>query len=138
MSENSSVNWGGLTKDILAGAAIVAGACIVFPGLAGGLVAALAAAGTALGAATSGAFAAGSGAGIGILLTKAFGVALAFMGASHFSNKGEDNAPIFVAPSESDASFAAREDMRKMQALMLMRMQAQGYQPAMATAPARQ
>ena len=43
--------------------------------------------------------------------------------AGHSKNKG---------PSVEEQSFAAREDIRRMQALMVARMQAQGYQPAMA------
>ena len=37
-------------------------------------------------------------------------------------------------PDLEEISFAAREDTRRMQALMVARMQAQGYEPAMAMA----
>lgn len=44
------------------------------------------------------------------------------IGAAHLGKKHHEDAP----------SFAEREDLRNVQALMIARMQAQGYQPAMA------
>ncbi len=45
------------------------------------------------------------------------------LGAAHFGKHHHEEAAI---------SFAEREDMRNVQALLVARMQAQGYQPAMA------
>jgi hypothetical protein len=131
----SGISWGGLGKDILAGAAIVTGLLIVFPGLGAGLMAAAGAAGLALGAATENVASGGMPEGVGTLLTKAFGAALAYFGATHFMKKGD--SPELSSQQESAESFTAREDIRKMQALMTARMQAQGYQPAMAPVQAR-
>jgi len=133
--QESSVNWGKLGKNLLAGAAIVVGACIVFPGLAGALLTGLGALGTSIGGMSIGTVSGEVTSGIGVLLTKAFGVALAAGGASYLlSDHGKHSAPSVEGPVEAPESYIAREDMRKMQAVMLARMQAQGYQPAMALA----
>ena len=74
-------------------------------------------------------------AGIGALITKAIGVVAAVAGASYFLKKDDkEAAPDMGAKREEEQSFAVREDMRRMQALMVARMQATGYQPAMAVA----
>ena len=199
--DQSSAQWGKLTKNIIAGAAIVAGLLIVFPGLGESLSAGVksiadsftqAGKGAVDGLKSSGAslptpavptatpewitamgeklapvkdFFAPAGQslswtgehigawwssvtggstwmsdGIGVLLAKAVGVIAVITGVHMLGNGQNNEKPIERAPQEpapsreEDESFAAREDMRKMQTVMLSRMQAQGYPPAMAMA----
>jgi uncharacterized membrane protein YccC len=148
-NQNSSVNWGGLGKNLLAGAAIVAGAIIVFPVLAGALAAGIAGIGTAFGAASASvtastaiattAAATAAPAWAGGLMTNLIGIAIAAAGAAYlFRDKSSNNAPQSAETDEyTQRSFAAEQDIRKMQAIMLARMQANGYQPAYAMAQGR-
>ena len=150
----SSVNWGQLGKNMLAGAAIVAGVMIVAPGAIPAVITALSSAATAAGAAftTTGAATATAGtttgvlagaetwlaSGIGALITKAVGIVAAVAGATYLLSDSKDTSDEGVGyRREEQESFAAREDMRKMQAVMIARMQAAGYQPAMALANGR-
>jgi hypothetical protein len=132
----SNISWG----KVLAGAAIVAGAIMMAPVLAPAAAAGV----IAIGHAIMGLFAGGA-AGTGSALVTALtgtvarevaGAALLGGGIMYFSGeKDRKNAAVEqnVAAAEGN-SFAMREDMRKMQALMVARAQAAGYQPAMAMA----
>jgi hypothetical protein len=143
MSEDKKgISWGGLVKGIVATAAIVAGAELVFPGLIAGVISAVkdvgaaiadkfAAIGTAAAAETTAAATTEAAPGalsknIGWLATKVGGIVLAVSGLKYLTSEKEE------APERE--SFAAQEDMKRMQALMVARMRAQGYQPAMAMA----
>ena len=137
--DNSGVRWGALGKTILAGAAIAAGVMLVTPagaamltsmGAAGGSLAAsspsLAAAATATAEFMS--------SGIGWLVTKLVGAAVLYKGAQALGDSDKEGPDLNARQKEAEMSFAAREDMRKMQAVMVARMKANGYQPAMAAA----
>jgi len=149
-TKHSSINWGGLAKGILAGAAIVAGIALAFPGLATGVWQALGDLGVQLSktfaskaveeggkkaieevgkkVATEPSFLATS---IVWLAQKIGGITLAVVGYKYLtSSKTEMPHP----SPEAEESFAIKEDMRKAQALMMLRMRAQGYEPAMALA----
>lgn len=142
----SKVNWGKIGGDILAGAAIAVGIIIVFPVVGEALAPALGAIGSAIGGVfTHGA--AMSAATLGTIMAKTFGVALAVGGALHFAKEGEkaeakeatqDANYQAQADAYDQRSFAAEQDIRKMQALMVSRMQAAGHEPAMAMATTRQ
>jgi|GEM_PF-6729796 len=128
--EKKSINWGGLIKGLAAGAAIIAGVMLVAPGLIPGIA-------EGLGGLFSGGASPALTEGIGLVITKVAGAAMAITGLSYlFSDKsGADNASRHAEHhAEAKESFAIREDMRKMQAVMMARMQANGHQPAMAAA----
>jgi len=125
--QKSSVNWGELGKNILAGAAILAGAILVFPSLVPALGGALA----SMGAAFTGSAA------LGTILKVGAGIGLAIAGATHLMADKAGSADEVLdkqAAQYDQRSFAAEHDIRKMQALMIARMQAQGHEPAMAMA----
>jgi|SRR5579884_2239971 len=130
--EKKSINWGGLIKGLLAGAAIVAGALMIAPAAA----TAITAAGTALGAGTIGGSTLTSlggfmAEGLGWLITKVAGAGLAYAGISYLaSDKQPETERHAEHYHEARESFAMREDMRKYQAVMMARMQANGYAPA--------
>ncbi len=139
MSEGNGINWGGLIKGIVAGAAILVGVELVVPGLLAGAIAGIG----GMFAASGGAAAAspaltGAMSGMGLVLTKAAGLALGGIGLSYLlsdkpsnSENGGRHAQDFT---EAKESFAAREDIRKMQTVMKMRMAASGHEPAAAMA----
>ena len=145
MSENKGISWGGLIKGLVATAAVVAGAELVFPGFIAGVVSAAKDVGTAIAdklsavsgaaaektaeAATTDAAPGTLSKSIGWLATKIGGVVLAVSGIKYLMSEKQE------APEPE--SFAAQEDMKRMQALMIARMRAQGYQPAMATGQQR-
>jgi hypothetical protein len=144
--KKSSINWGGLAKGLLAGAAIVAGVMIVCPQVIAPLITAvksivptITAAGQTA-ASTPGVAAAIEpnffSQGIGSLIVRAAGAVMAFGGAHYLlSNKEESpHSERMQRAHEAQDSFAVREDMRRMQGLMVARMQANNYQPAMALA----
>ncbi len=145
--KKSSINWGGIGKGLLAGGAIIAGIAIVCPGMLSGVVETLGKIGTAapevvkaepgiVENALSGVTSA-IGSGIGAVVTKIAGVALAVTGINYLmsdkTNNAEEHGQRYA---EAKESFALREDMRKMQAVMVTRMQNAG-QDVGAAAPAR-
>ncbi len=143
--KESSINWGGLTKGLLAGGAIIAGIAIVCPGCLSGIADAL----SKIGAPVAGKAApslvengvdyikSGVGSMLGTVIAKVAGVALAVTGIKYLlSDKPNNAAEHATQYHEAQESFALREDMRKMQAVMASRMQAAGHEPA-AGAPAR-
>lgn len=131
-----SFNWGGLVKGILAGVAIVAGVELILPGTVSGII---------------GAFGQSSGGldsfkslveGLGPTVRVIAGGAMAAVGVSALfsdSSQNENAERHSLAHHEAKESFAIREDMRKMQTVMMARMKAAGHEPAMAMAaqPAR-
>jgi len=122
--KHSSINWGGLAKGILTGAAIVAGLLLLFPAIAQNLATVFPLEGLSQGVS---AITKGMGGFFSIIA----GTALVWTGYKHLS------APKTEAPHphpEVDESFAIKEDMRRTDALMALRMRAQGYEPAMALA----
>ena len=136
MSDDQGINWGGLVKGILAGAAVVAGIALATTGSLSGL-----------GNLLSGMMASTPGGGsstlplviekIGDVLPRVIGAMIAFTGASYLfsdgsSNQNENAQRHSEHYTEAKESFAAREDMRKMQAVMMARMKAAGHEPAMA------
>ena len=134
MSDDQGINWGGLVKGILAGAAVVAGIALATTGSLSGL-----------GNFLSGMMAGNPGANsalpavlekIGDVLPRVIGAMIAFSGASYLFSDGSsqnENAQRHSENyTEAKESFAAREDMRKMQAVMIARMKAAGHEPAMA------
>lgn len=130
-NKESSINWGGLAKGILAGAAVVAGVVLVAPGLLGGLVEGVQNIGTSL-AGTADTEPNAAAQTLGWLVKKAAGIALAVTGASYLlsGGSGGNEAEHASRHQEARESFALREDMRKMQAVMMARMQAAGQDPA--------
>jgi hypothetical protein len=146
MSEDKKgLSWGGLIKGLVATAAVVAGAELMFPGFIEGTISAVKDMGSAIAKAfeSIGTKAAEGAAGavdkpvvtsklaenIGWMATKIGGAVLAISGIKYLMSEKEE------APEQE--SFAAREDMKRTQALMIARMRAQGYQPAMAAAQQR-
>lgn len=133
--QGRKINWGGLIKGLAAGLAVVAGVMLVAPGLIPSIAEGI-----------GGMFSSAGGStflteGIGAVITKVAGAAMAFTGLRYLlSDKSEsENAERHAqAYHEAKESFAIREDMRKMQAVMLARMQAAGHQPAMDMAQAQQ
>jgi hypothetical protein len=127
-----SINWGGLIKGLAAGAAVVAGVMLVAPGLLPSIVEGISG---MIGSTGGGASFLSSG--VGEVITKVAGAAMAITGLSYlFGGKSDgDNADRHSQQyHEAKESFAIREDMRKMQAVMTARMAASGHQPAMALA----
>ena len=147
--EKSSINWGGIGKGILAGGAIIAGIAIVCPGMLTGVVEGLSKIGTAAPAAVAaepgmvenaisgftGGIASMIGKGITSIALKVAGVALVVTGANYLmSDKSTSNAEEHATRhAEAKESFALREDMRKMQAVMVARMQNAGQEIPAAT-----
>ncbi len=145
MSEKKGIQWGGLIKGLVATAAIVGGVELLFPGFTAGVISAVKDVGTAIAdklssigtaaaektteAATTEAAPGALSKSIGWLATKIGGIVLAVSGLKYLTSEKE-------APEERE-SFAEREDMKRVQALMLARMRAQGYQPAMAAGQQR-
>ena len=138
----SSINWGGLTKGLLAGGAIVAGIAICCPSMLTGAMETLSKIGTAapeiakadpslVERGISGLTSA-IGSGLGTLLTKIAGLAIAITGVSYLlSEKKESNAGEHAARHhEAKESFALREEIRSMQNKMQTRMQLAGHNPA--------
>lgn len=136
MSEDNgkkSINWGGLVKNLAAGAAVVAGVMLVCPGLLPGIVEGV---GSLF---KEGAMPAISPV-IGDAIRIVAGAAMSITGLSYLfsGSKDSENAERHSQHyQEAKESFAIREDMRKMQTIMMARMQASGHQPAMAAQPAR-
>lgn len=141
----SSINWGGLCKGLLAGAAIVVGVEMVCPGTVSGILGSMKDMGSGIGKL----FTSGGGAptgevakeagnwmtsGIGWLVTKVAGAVAVVMGANYLLSDKKESHETQRAQQHHEAreSFALREDMRKMQAVMVARMQASGHEPAMA------
>jgi hypothetical protein len=157
MSTNhEKTNWGGLTTGLLAAGAIIGGAMLVCPGTVSDIGEKLGNIGSAppvqepgmlenAGKWLSGSWAGqatgavGEGAswingkvmsGIATLLIKAAGVVGIALGVNHLINgkSGGDNAKAHAEQhAEQKESFAIREDIRKMQSVMKMRMQAAGH-----------
>ncbi|MFO0388943.1 MAG: hypothetical protein ACK502_04385 [Alphaproteobacteria bacterium] len=148
MSEDKKgISWGGLIKGLVATAAVVAGAELMFPGFIEGIVekagelkdwiagkftatpeilgpmTAEQAAEKAAAEAASAKFADS----IKSVAKFVGGAVLAVSGLKYVLSEKQEAEP-------EQESFAVREDMKRTQALMIARMRAQGYQPAMATA----
>ncbi len=137
--EKKGISWGGLVKGLVATAAVVAGVELVFPGFVAGVISAAKDVGAAIAdkigsvgtaaaektteAATTEAAPGALSKTVGWLATKIGGIVLAVTGVKYLTAEKEE------APERE--SFAAQEDMKRMQALMMARMRAQGYQPAM-------
>lgn len=140
-SGGSKIKWG----TIVAGAAIATGAVLFAPSLmdkipeiAGGVVDAVQGIGAWIAGAVGGAAASAPSAGGGLaealtspMAQKAAGLALMAGGAAHLMNRGgePEHAHHHHRPSEG---FAMREDMRKMQAKMLINAAAAGHPQAQA------
>ncbi|MBY0408048.1 MAG: hypothetical protein K2Q01_10175 [Rickettsiales bacterium] len=150
MSENkSSINWGGIVKTALAAGAILIGIELVSEGTIGKVVETISKIGDKAPvpkpeeagwiARNFGGLNSAIGDGIGKVLLKIGGIAMAITGISYLlGSKGSDHEKQHAERyHEARESFALREDMRKMQTVMQMRMQAQGYEPAMVGQPAR-
>lgn len=123
--EKSSFKWGGLIKGILAGAAVLVGIELVSDGLISGLFSGVGSGGGE----AIGSFLKDSLSGIGDIIPKIAGVALGAVGLSYlFSDKSqaENTERHSQQYAEAKESFAVREDMRKMQAVMMARMKASG------------
>ena len=133
MSDDGKTNWGGLAKTILAGAAILIGVEMIAPGLISNIIPASLSTGSG-----SGMFTEEAMKGIGLIVQKVAGAVIAGIGLSYlFSDKSQnENAERHAEHfSEAKESFAVREDMRKMQTVMMARMKAAGHEPAMAAGP---
>lgn len=141
--QKSSINWGGLTKGLLATGAIVAGVEMVFPGMMSGMADSISKIGAEAAPTPDpsfvekgvGAVVGGFGKAIGTVAIKIGGIALAIMGVTHLvSHKSDrDNAAEHAQNrAERQESFALREDIRRAQATMMARMQSAGHDPAMA------
>lgn len=81
------------------------------------------------------------GKGIGSLIAKVAGGVIAVMGLNYLVNgksSGDNHAQEHAERfAEQKEAFAVREDIRRMQAVMVARMQAAGHEPAMSGAPQR-
>lgn len=129
--EKKGISWGGLIKGLVATAAVVAGAELLFPGFIEGTVSAAKSIATSIkdaftGIDTTKVVESDLAKNIGWLATKVGGIVLAASGIKYLMSEKQE------APEPE--SFAAQEDMKRMQALMVARMRAQGYQPAMPAA----
>jgi hypothetical protein len=141
--EKKSINWGGLAKGLIAGAAIVVGFALVCPGTTGSIIEGVKnfgqnVDGKGFMSALSDMFKPGESnwmsSSIGWLVTKVAGAAALIMGANYLLSDKKESHESGRAREHHEAreSFALREDMRKMQAVMVARMQASGHEPAMA------
>jgi hypothetical protein len=134
--QGGTFNWGGLVKGILAGVAIVAGVEMIAPGTVSGIIGAFGSSGgPAAGESLKGIIE-----GIAPVVRWIAGAAMVATGISAMlGDHSSDNADRHAqAHSEARESFAVREDMRKMQAVMMARMKAAGHEPALAvSAPGR-
>lgn len=147
----SSINWGTVGKSLLAGGAVIAGIAIVCPGMLTGVAETLAKIGAtdkgaqeiakvggfekamvALGSgvnAVRDSLVAAVGRGVGTIITKVAGLVIGYKGIQYLlsdksdPSNAQEHAERF---HEARESFALREDMRKMQAVMVARMQAAG------------
>ena len=126
-----SFNWGGLVKGILAGAAVVAGIELIAPGTVSGIISSLSTTpGSTVGLKSL-------IEGIGPTLRIIAGAAMSLTGLSYLlsdSSQNENAERHAQTHHEAKESFAIREDMRKMQTVMMARMKASGHEPAMAMA----
>jgi hypothetical protein len=131
---SKNVNWGGLTTNILAGAAIVIGVELVFPGLSMNLFEGIKGIATSMVPSAASSEPSFFSTAMGALLTKIAGVAMGIVGVSYLTaDKGAAPEPHHHTHEQRE-SFTARLDMQKTQAVMMARMQAQGHEPAMAMA----
>lgn len=130
MAENTqksdnSVTWGG----VVAGAAVAAGAVLVFPSVVPSLAGGLESIGEAIVSTVTGI--AGEAAVPTISAETArtiagatlLGGGLAYLGMGGSSKKSADDLFDEAVTTQDQAGFAAREDMKRMQALMMARMQ---------------
>ena len=132
--QGGKINWGGLVKNILAGAAIVVGVEMVMPGTFSAIASAFPSAVPSTGGTM---FSSATMEGIGLIIQKVAGAVIAGMGLSYLFSDGTQNENSdrhAERYSEAKESFALREDMRKQQAVMIARMKAAGHEPAMAMA----
>lgn len=127
-----SINWGGLVKGIIAGAAVVAGIFLIAPTTFTELFSGAGAGGTGIGESLKGIVES-----LGPIARPLAGAAIATVGLTQLFSDGSSNENAerhSQAHHEAKESFAIREDMRKMQTVMMARMKAAGHEPAMAMA----
>lgn len=132
---DSAIRWGGLIKNIAAGAAIVAGIALVAPSLIPDLIHGIGSLGSGTAGTAAPLLSEGLLKGMGEVVRYALGAGLAITGLTYLFSDHNDNGERHAeAFTEARESFQIREDIRKMQAVMKIRMQAAGHEPAMAIA----